>query len=155
MSTSKISERPVTQSPGPQHDRFIEIDAQVVRVAEELARRQPQTPVKTLIFEAVRRVNEVLTAFPAGGIGHDALICNAVRQPPEPGAQPAATSWSRALGQSEEAAVARIFARLRQRPVKGGTISADLGWSYLADRIQPRRRGVRKFGRPRSKSDLN
>jgi hypothetical protein len=148
-----LREKP--KRPGPQRDRYIEIDAQVVSVAEGLQLLPPATSIKALISEAVRRVNEVLTAFPAGGIGHDALICNAVRQPPEPGAQPAATSWSRALGQSEEAAVARIFARLRRRPVKGGTIPADLGWSYLADRIQPRRRGVRKFGRPRSKSDLN
>ena len=130
---------------------------QVVRVAEELALRRPETPVKALISEAVWRVNKVLTAFPAGGIGHDALICKAVWQPLEPGAQPATTQWSLALGQSKEAAVARVFARLRRQRVKGwrGTIPADLGWSYLADRIQPRRRGVRKFGRPRSKSDLN
>ena len=142
--------------PGPWGDRFIEIDTRVVLVAEELSRLlPPTTSVKALVSEAVRRVDKVLTAFPADGIGADALICKALWQPLEPSAQPAATSWSRELGQSEDAAVARIFARLRRRPVKGGTIPADLGWSYLADRIQPRRRGVRKFGRPHSKSDPN
>ena len=146
--------------PGPRRDRFIEIDTQIVRVAEELAPRGPETSVKALISEAVRRVNAVLTAFPAGDIGDDALICTAVSavwQPLAPGAQPAATQWNLALGQREEAAVARIFARLRRRRVKGwrGTLPADFGWSYLAGRIQPRRRGVRKFGRPRSNSDPN
>jgi hypothetical protein len=145
--------------PGPKGDRFIDIDTLVVLVIQALLQlRPPQllppaTSVEALVSEAVRRVNEVLTALP--GIGHDALICKAVWQPLELGAQPAATSWSVALGQSEEAAVSRIFKRLRRRPVKGGTIPADLGWSQLADWIQPRRRGVRKFGRPRSKSDPN
>jgi hypothetical protein len=142
--------------PGPKGDRFIDIDPLVVLVAELLLRLlPPATSVEALVSEAVRRVNEVLTAFP--GIGPDALICKAVSQPLEPGSPPAATSWSRALGQSEDAAVARIFARLRRQRVKGwrGTIPAHLGWSYLADRIQPRRRGVRKFGRPHSKSDPN
>jgi hypothetical protein len=143
--------------PGPRRDRFIEIDTQIVLVAEVLAQHlPPETPVKRLISEAVRRVNEVLTAFPTGDIGHDALICKSAWQPLELGAQPAATThWSPALGLSEPAAVARIFARLRRRPVKGGTIPADFSWSYLANRIQPRRRRVRKLGRPRSKSDCN
>lgn len=144
--------------PGPWGDRFIEIDTRVVLVAEELSRLlPPTTSVKALVSEAVRRVDKVLTAFPADGIGADALICKALWQPLEPGAQPAATQWSLDLGHSKEAAVARIFARLRRQRVKGwrGTLPPDLGWSYLADRIQPRRRGVRKFGRPRSNSDPN
>jgi hypothetical protein len=147
--------------PGPKGDRFTKIDTLVVLVAERLLQLHPPqllppaTSVEALVSEAVRRVNEVLTAFP--GIGPDALICKAVSQPLQPGARPAATSWSLDLGQSKEAAVARIFARLRRQRVKGwrGTIPADLGWSHLADRIQPRRPGVRKFGRPHSKSDPN
>src|SRR5215472_15184355 len=43
--------------PGPRRDRFIEIDTQIVLVAEGLAQHfPPKTPVKALISEALRRV---------------------------------------------------------------------------------------------------
>jgi len=67
-------------------------------------------------------------------------------------------NWSPALGQNEWAATARIFGRLRPRRVRiNGAIALLLPdvKSFLTDCIEPRKRGVRKFGRPNGFVRLN
>jgi hypothetical protein len=104
---------------GPKNDRYIEIDRWIVGIAEEMARG------------------------PSPGTSVKSVITRVVRD-----------NWSPDLGQSEPAVVARVFARLRPRRVKVKGVPEpfilrpDIK-SSLTQQIAARKRGVRKFGRPR------
>ena len=107
---------------GPKNDRYIEMDRRIVDIAEEMARGPSP---RTSVKSVITRV---------------------VRD-----------NWSPALGQSEPAVVARVFARLRPRRVKVKGVPEpfilrpDIK-SSLTPQIAARKRGVRKFGRPRRPS---
>lgn len=62
-------------------------------------------------------------------------------------------NWTAELGISEDAVVARVFGRLRRQPYGRNSLPAEFAWSPLAKMVASRRRGVKKFGRPRTKTD--
>jgi hypothetical protein len=110
-------------------------------------KRGPRKDKYINVDQDIVRYAETITHLLPRGTPVKAIIARAVRD-----------NWSPALGQSEGAATARIFARLRRRRVKTkdviGSLPPDIT-SSLTERIAPRKRGVRKFGRPRRVSNTN